>query len=195
MDSEQEQRLLKVHQNPAQWLESGWIAIAVCLLSPMAIVLSDLFQRMSLDDNGIPGMVLTLVVYAVALPVLGASLLGLLALVRGHYRSRWIRAVMANNSDVFADLAFGIAEGRERGFWADGVQGPEMQWVSSRYTKILQEMLEDLNVVLPTCASVSEVDEVIRGIERDSQSFRGLRRIRNGTFCQEYPEKGFGLGF
>lgn len=113
--------------------------------------------------------------------------------MRGRLKSKWIKEVIDNNHNVFFDMADGIDQGRALGFWDDADHHQQMNWVFRSYKNIRRQMAEQLDVILPACSSVSQINEVIQGIDAKSQSYAGLRLIRSGRFAQEFRERGFGI--
>lgn len=169
---------LLVHRDRFQWLDAKWVlglaATVFSLPTPFLV--------------GISGYAATIIGVTLA-----AALLGMLIALRGCLRSRWIKDVIDNNENVFFELAMALGEGRALGLWDDTGQDERMNWVGSSYNSIRRQMLEQLDVRLPACASVSQTNEVLEGLASKSQSYAGLRQIRNGRFAQEFRERGFGI--
>lgn len=101
--------------------------------------------------------------------------------------------MLDNNQGVFFDIVMALGEGRARRLWNDPGQDQAMAWTGRRYERIRRQMVEQLDVRLPACSSVSQVNEVIQAIDAKSQSYAGLRQIRSGRFAQEFRDRGFGL--
>ena len=169
---------LHIHKDPYHWLDMKWVLALLSLALPLATVL----------PSGFPWYGTT-----IAFVVLAAIVFWILTALRGRLRSQWIRAVIDNNQDVFFDMAMGIGEGEALGLWSDAGETSQMSWAFANYRSIRRQMLERLDVILPACSSVSEISAVIEAIDKESQSYSGLRQIRKGGFAEEFRKKGFGI--
>ncbi len=175
---ESEERPLLVHKDQFEWLDTKWA------LTSLPLVLS-----------GFPVSLVALPWYWEVIGFVAAlpTWFGILTVLRGRLKSKWIEEVLDNNEGVFFDMAMALGEGRARGLWDDSGHDQSMAWTGAHYESLRRQMAEQLDVILPACSSVSQVNEVIEGIGAKSQSYAGLRQMRSGRFAQDFREKGFGI--
>lgn len=176
MDSEEAPLL--VHKDPYERLDMKWV------LESLTLVLSVVTVWL----GGIPGYWT-----AIAFVALLLSWFWILTGLRGHLRSKWIKEVIDNNDDIFFDMMTAMDQGRALGLWSEMGHDQRMGGTIARYRSIRRQMLEQLDVILPACSSVGQINDVIDALATESQSSSGLRQIRTGRFAQAFREKGFGI--